>query len=37
MQKNKKNIKKTDKNIIFDNRTVEISSERPGNYPKCML
>ena len=32
-----KNIKKTDKKTIFDIRTVEISSERPGNYPKCVL
>ena len=31
------NIKKTDKNTIFDKRTVEISSERPGNYPGCVL
>ena len=32
-----KNIKKNDKNTIFDNITVEISLERPGNYPKCVL
>ena len=32
-----KNIKKTDKNTIFDNITVEISSKRPSNYPKCVL
>ena len=32
-----KNIKKTDKNTIFDKRTVKISLERPGNYPKCVL
>ena len=32
-----KNIKKTDKNTIFDKRTVKISVERPGNYPKCVL
>ena len=37
MQENEKILKTTDKNTIFDNRTVEISSERPGNYPKCML
>ena len=37
MQENKKNTEKTNKNSIFDNRTVEISSERPGSYPKCVL
>ena len=33
----KKNIKKDGKNAIFDKKTIEISSERPGNYPKCVL
>ena len=37
MQENEKNIKKIGKNAIFDKKTVEISSKRPGNYPKCML
>ena len=36
MQENKKMLKKLIKKN-FDNKTVEISSERPGNYPKCVL
>ena len=32
-----KNIKKITQNAIFNKKTVEISSERPGNYPKCVL
>ena len=37
MQENKKNIKSIGKYVIFDKQTVEISSQRPGNYPKCVL
>ena len=37
MQENKKNIKRIGKYAIFYKKTVDISSERPDNYPKCML
>ena len=37
MQENEKNIKSIGKYAIFDKKTVDISSERPGNYPKYML
>ena len=37
MQEKEKNTEKTDKNSIFDNRTIEISSDTPGNHPKCVL
>ena len=32
-----KKYKSIGKYAIFDKKTVDISSERPGNYPKCML
>ena len=37
MQENEKHIKKIGKNAIFDKKIVEISSERPGYYSKCVL
>ena len=37
MKENEKNIKKIGKNAVFDKKIVEISSERPGDYPKCVL
>ena len=37
MQENEKNIKSICKYAIFDKKTVDISSERSGNYHKCML
>ena len=37
MQENEKNIKSIGKYTIFDKKTVDISSERMVNYPKCML
>ena len=32
-----KKYKSIGKYAIFDKKTVDISLERPGNYPKCML
>ena len=37
MQENEKNIKSIGKYVIFSKKTVDISLERPDNYPKCML
>ena len=37
MQKNDKNCKKIGKNIIFNKKMLERSSDEPGNYPICML
>ena len=37
MQENEKNIKSIGRYAIFDEKTVDISLERPSNYPKCML
>ena len=37
IQENKKNIKSIGKYVIFDEKTVDISLEKPGNYPKSML
>ena len=36
-QENEKNLKSIGIYAIFDKKTVNISWERPGNYPKCML
>ena len=37
MQQIKKNIKKISKNAVFDKKTVEMSSERLGNYNKYVI
>ena len=37
IHENEKNIRKISKNAVFDKKTIEIASERPGNYPKCVL
>ena len=37
IQENKKNIKSIGKYAISYKKRVDITSERPGNYPKCML
>ena len=37
IQENDKNYKKISKNIIFNKKMLERSSDKPGNYPKCML
>ena len=35
--KNYKNCKKIGKNIIVNKKTLERSSDEPGNYPRCVL
>ena len=35
--KNDKNCKNIGKNEIFNQKTVERSSDGPGYYPECML
>ena len=37
MQENDKIVKKIGKNTIFNRKTLERSSDKPGNYPICML
>ena len=37
MQENDKIGKKIGKNTIFNKKTFERSSDKPGNYPICML
>ena len=37
IQENDKNYKKIRKNIIFNKKMLERSSDEPGNYPICML
>ena len=35
--KNYKNCKKFCKNTIVNKKTLERSSDKPGNYPRCVL
>ena len=37
MQEKEKKYKSIGKYAIFDKKIVDKSSERSGNYPKCML
>ena len=37
IQENDKNCKKIGKNIIFNKKMLERSSDEPSNYPRCVL